>query len=51
MFMFMLLQVRGLDSKLRLKEKNISANSLLSITIQDSDMREKNIVILLCLNL
>jgi len=31
-----------LDSKLRFKEKDIFANSLLDATIQDNDIREKS---------
>jgi len=31
-----------LDSKLRFKEKDIFANSLLGATIQDSNMRERS---------
>ena len=51
MFMFMLLWVRGLDSKLRFKEKNIFANSLLGTTIQNGGVSKRSAVILLCLNL
>jgi len=42
MFMFMLLWIGGLDSKLRFKGRDIFVNSLLDTTIQDGGMRERS---------